>query len=550
MNSQKLTAIPFTAMPGASLLFQHYLYENDRVIDLYRADGIRKLADLAPRVAAQSYQREVLADALKRQNELFGAGAKTFENIELLRKPETVAIVTGQQAGLFSGPLYTIYKALTAIKLAEKVRATGISVVPIFWVASEDHDYQEVSYIHMVDREGHLNTIKHDAGEAAGKSSVGSLKLEHNIEASINALLNQLPESEFTQQLISHLREAYQPGTGFAVAFAKLLAKLFADYGVILLDPQDETCKQLARPVYEKALLNSKELAQALVAQSKTLESAGYHAQIHTHAEMSLLLVNEDGQRTAMVQNGENFTLKSSGKSYTRNEMLGKLELHAELFSPGVALRAVVQDHLLPTIAYIAGPAELAYFAQLKPVYQHYQRVAPLIIARAGFTVIQDRFQHLLQKFDLDFTALFNGQDQVFRHIIESRADNETTNIFNETDEIFNAQLEKLRVALIKVEPTLADALHGSKDKIFYQLHNLRTRFVNSSAKREETTARQLEKLFAVLYPEKNLQERELNVYYFLARYGLEFIDTIYQNIEIEVEPLLSTSAGHQLLLI
>ncbi|MEW6733631.1 MAG: bacillithiol biosynthesis cysteine-adding enzyme BshC [Acidobacteriota bacterium] len=527
-------SLSFTVIPRTTRLFNDYLYDHNRVIQFYRSSEHSQLPlnQFAHKITAQSFERGMVADALERQNRRFGSSSLTFQYIDLLRDPDTVAVVTGQQAGLFAGPLFTIYKALTAIKLAENLRQQGSKAVPIFWIASEDHDYQEVNHCQVVNNEGQLIKIQYESCLPAGERSVGDIKLQAEIAERITELFAILPKSEFVEQLEKDLRDAYQVGIGFAEAFARLLARLFANYGVILLDPQEPELKQLAARVYEPVLRNCEQVAEQLVKQSHTLEEAGYHAQIHTSLDMVPLFVCENNQRSAMTREGNCFILKTTSQCRSLSDLLQLMEKDPAAFSPSVAIRPAVQDWLLPTLIYVAGPAETAYFAQLRPVYQFLDRIPPSIVPRASLTVIPERFATLLEKYELKFEDLFAGSESVMRKVVEKSLDANTAAVFEETEQIFNTQLDKLRNALSGVDATLADALEGGRDKILYQVQNLRNRFVNNRTKREDTVARQIERMFNLLYPTKNLQERELNVYYFLARYGYGFIDTLYQAIE------------------
>jgi bacillithiol biosynthesis cysteine-adding enzyme BshC len=533
----------FTKIPRTTELFSDYLYQKERVLGFYQVDGWPhgSLCEYAGEVIARDFPRDLVADALTEENQRFGSPARTFENIELLRRPDTVAVVTGQQAGLFMGPLFAIYKAITAVKIAENLCAQGQPAVPVFWIASEDHDYEEVSHCHIVNNDGKLVEIRYAAGQPAGMPSIGDIKLSDDIEDQIKLLFASLPESEFVGALAQDLRAAYQSGVGFAEAYGRLLARFFQRYGVILLDPQHASLKRLAAQAYEPALRNCEKLARDLVEQSRALEAAGYHAQIHASLDMVPLFFSDNGQRSAIIRDGERFILKSTSRSLSLDELLEQMKAHPEHFSPSVVLRPIAQDLLLPTVAYIGGPSEVAYFAQLRPIYQFFQRKPPMIMARASLTLLQERFANILKKYNLEFEDVLAGQDGIMRKIVEGNLDTRITATFEETEKIFQEQLDSLRDLLINVEPTLAEAIKGSREKIFYQLNNLRTRFINNSAKREETTARHVEKALAVLYPNKNLQERELNIYYFLARYGYDFIDMLHHSIE----PIAD---GHQLL--
>jgi bacillithiol biosynthesis cysteine-adding enzyme BshC len=528
--------IRFSQIPRMSRLFNDFLYDFDRVSRFYQPDGLR-LASLVSRsreVTAQSFSRDAVADALADQNARAGAGPLTFANLERLRQPDSVVVITGQQAGLFTGPLYTILKALTAIKLAEHLRAEGVNAVPMFWIAAEDHDFAEVNHTRLVNREGQLTTITYTACSPKEGKPVGHVRLAEGIAENIDQLAAALPESEFSPRLIEDMRDSYRPGASFAEAFARMMMKLFGHFGVVLINPLDDRLKQVAGEIYARAMSHAPEFASRLVNESAALEASGYHAQVYTSPEAVPLFMLDEGRRTAMVRRDDGrFYLKNGEKSFGADELLETVERCPSCFSPNVTLRPIVQDFLLPTAVYIGGPAEIAYFAQLRPNYSLLGRVDPVVAPRASFTLIEKRHAKTMSKYGIEFTDLFKGFEEVMKTVVERSLDQNTAMVFDETEKVFNEQLEKLRESLLAVDPTLAEALKGGREKIFYQLHNLRTRFVHNRSKRDETTKQQVERLFAALYPNKNLQEREINACYFLARYGYELIDRLYEEVEI-----------------
>jgi bacillithiol synthase len=530
------TAISFGAIPKISQLYKDYLYDFDRVSRFYETEGrdVASLVARAARVTAQPFARDTVADVLAEQNRQAGAGEATFANIDRLRQTDSVVVITGQQAGLFAGPLYTIFKALTAIKLAEKLRAEGVNAVPMFWIAAEDHDFEEVNHTRLVNREGQLTTITYTACSPKEGKPVGHVKLAEGISENIEQMLAALPESEFVPQLAEDLRTAYQAGDSFAAAFGKLMMRWLNKFGVVLINPLDDRLKHVSGEIYTNAFARSPEFAAQLVNESAALEAAGYHAQVFTSREAVPLFMLDEGRRTALVRREDGrFHLKNGEKSFAADELLDTVTRCPNCFSPNVTLRPIVQDYLLPTVAYIGGPAEIAYFAQLRPNYNLLGRVPPVVLPRASFTLIEKRHAKTLSKYHLQFTDLFNGLEEVRRRVIEEGLDATTADLFAETERLFQTQLEKLRASLVAVDPTLADALKGGHDKILYQLQNLRTRFINNRGKRDETALQQLERLFAVLYPNKGLQERELNFAYFLARYGYELIDRLYEEVDL-----------------
>jgi bacillithiol synthase len=528
--------ISFDQIPRTSRLFNDFLYNFDRVSRFYHPGGldVSSLVARAPKVAAQTFSRDAVVDALADQNAQAGASDLTFANIERLRQKESVVVITGQQAGLFTGPLYTVFKALTAIKLAEHLRAQGLNVVPMFWIASEDHDFEEVNHTRLINRDGHLVTITYAGCSPKEGKPVGDVKLNEKISENIDELIAALPESEFMPRLVDDLRDSYKAGANFADAFGRMMIKLFGKFGVVLIDPLDDRLKAVAGEIYASAMSNAPEFASRLLNASAQLEASGYHAQVYANAEAAPLFMLDEGRRTAMTRREDGrFYLKGSEKSFGAAELLETVRRCPSCFSPNVTLRPIVQDFLLPTLAYIGGPAEIAYFAQLRPNYGLLNRVDPVALPRASFTLIEKRHAKTMSKYGVKFTDLFAGFEEVMKTVVERSLDQNTATLFDETEKVFNDQLDKLNASLASVDPTLPDALKGGREKILYQLHNLRTRFVHNRGKRDEGAKQQIERLFTALYPNKNLQEREVNVFYFLARYGYELIDRIYDEVEV-----------------
>lgn len=528
-------AIRFTDIPRTAGLFTDFLYRYDKVARFYPDSprSLSSLAERARRIGGLEYDRERVADALTRINSAAGSSPATFQNIDMLRRPGSVAVVTGQQAGLFTGPLYTIHKALTVVKLARCLREQGLEAAPVFWIASEDHDYDEVNHCRVIDREGRLNEIKYEACDRAPDIPVGRVKICDDIGEKIDEFLAQLPPSEFIPDLEADLRESYSPGRGFADGFASLLARLFRDYGVVLLDPLDEDLKHVAAPLYAQAIEKSGEIARALVERSADLERAGYHAQIHVSEDMVPVFVMDGGRRAAMIEHDETFTIKNSDRSFSKKDLVDLARRCPACFSPNVTLRPVAQDYLLPTAAYIGGPAEIAYFAQLGAVYEILDRPRPCVLPRASITIVEGRHQKTMKKHGLTLADFFEGLHPAVTKVVEQGLDRDTANAFSETERVFKEQLNKLERVLRKSDATLAASLNRARQRVMHQIEHLRTRFVHTSARREETTYRQVERACTTLFPNKNLQERELNLYYFLSRYGRGLLDEIYDDVEI-----------------
>jgi bacillithiol biosynthesis cysteine-adding enzyme BshC len=535
--------VPFTAIPRTSALFADYLYAPEKVARFYDHtwEGVEGLARLAPQIAASATGRDRLADALAEQNRAFGSSELALEHVEMLRRPDSVAVVTGQQAGLFGGPLFTVYKALTAIQLAARLRDRGVAAVPVFWIASEDHDFEEVNHVTVAGRDARLETVRVEPCGHQPDQPVGNISLCAEIGERVDAFFAALPETIFTEELRRDLAAAYAPGAGFAEAFARLMAKLFAPFGVVLLDPLSPALKGLASPTYLAAIQHAPEIAEALVERSRELVEAGYHAQVFTSSDMVPLFIMEENRRRAMVRREDRFALKSGERDYTTKELLELARFCPTCMSPNVTLRPAVQDTLLPTVAYVGGPAEVAYFAQLQPVYHIVGRPMPVIVPRASATLVDRESAKTLARCEIRIEELFEDVEAALRKVVEHSVDASAIELFDETERDLQAHLERLADALSGVDPTLVDSLDGARHKMLYQLGKLRTRFVHRATERDATLRRKLDALEALLHPNRGLQERTLNAYTYLALTGYRLVEDIAGALDPE-------SRDHQVL--
>lgn len=528
--------LPFEQIPHQSRLFLDYLRDPVALRRFYPS-AVRfhhELAARAPEVLkAHKTDRRSLCDALEAMNRNWGAGKETLANIERLRADDCLAVVTGQQAGLFTGPLYTIYKALSAVKLAGCLTQRGTTAVPVFWIATEDHDFPEVATAEFIGCDCRLASVEASQAMHAGDVPVGRVTLDATIEETIKRLLDVLPTTEFTPDLEKLVRETWQPGRTFGEAFARMMLKLVGCYGLVLLDPLDARLKHLAAPLYAEAARLAPEIAGALVARSRELEESGYHAQVLvTGDSFPLFLHTKDGARRSVTRADDGtYKLKDASEAYTAEE-LNELALNEpERFSPNVTLRAVVQDYLLPTVAYLGGAAEIAYFAQTAEVYRTLNRPVTPILPRSSLTIVERRTGRTLERYGLDLSDLFAGYESVIARVVEEHLGAETAQAFAHTEETFKRELDTLEEQLRNIDPTLAEALETGRRKIHYQLEGLRTRFHRAQMGRDRAAHRQLERAIAALYPGKTLQERHINIASLLARHGSYVISWIYDAI-------------------
>jgi bacillithiol synthase len=535
----RVETISFDQIPHQSRLFLDYLRDPLELRRFY-PEAVRHHFELTSRREAvlKNYQtnRGRLCDALERMNRNWGAGEQTLGNLKLLRESDCIAVVSGQQAGLFTGPLYTIYKALSAVKLAECLSQRGIKSVPVFWMATEDHDFAEVSKAEVINRDCTLSSVELPADLHSDGLPVGRVTLNQSIAAAVQSLLASLPQTEFTEEVARLLTDSYQAGAGFGEAFARLMTRILGTKGLILLDPLDSELKALAAPLYAEAAQRAHELALAIVSRSQALEEAGYHAQV-TPSENSFPLFLHDGEgaRHALSRTAKgNYQTKAGGVEYTSDELAGLALREPERFSPNVTLRAVVQDFLLPTIAYYGGAAEIAYFAQTAEVFRILKRPATPILPRASLTFVEKHTGRSLERYGTKLSDFFEGPDHVKARVVAGYLGKETAEAFEHTTQTFNTELDALQEQLRRVDQTLADALDKGRRKINYQVDGLRTRFNRAQVARDEAVNRQLEHAFDLLYPGKTLQERRINITSLLARHGRYVVDWIFDAIDLD----------------
>jgi bacillithiol biosynthesis cysteine-adding enzyme BshC len=526
----KAQCLAFTQIPHSTRLFLDYLSYTPSVRDFYPRSPIFSewVKDESQRVVYDSARRGTVSEILERQNRAWGASSKTMANIERLRRG-ALAAVTGQQVGLFGGPLFSIFKALTAVKLAEEATAAGVECVPIFWLATEDHDLAEVNHVGLASEHGAPELF---AVESHGvvDAPVGAVKFGREIEPVVERAVALLGGSEVT----TWLREAYRPGETLGSAFALLFARLFADWGVILLDPADKDFHELAKPLFGAAVERASELDEALLARGKALEVAGYHQQVKVTSASTLLFEVKNGARTVVRRknngvNGGEFLVGEDRVS--SKELVDRIEQAPEKFNPNALFRPVVQDYLLPTLVYTGGPAEVAYFAQAAVVYEKLLgRVTP-IPPRFSATLLEAKLERILTRYQLGLPDVLLGPEKL-REVIAARSlPSDLQTRFSDAYASAEKTMAAVRESIGKLDSTLVGAADRVRTRLWYQINRLHRRASRAELLRNEVITRHADALSDALFPHKALQEREVAGVSFVARYGTELLANLYQKI-------------------
>lgn len=488
----KAGCLRYTSLPGASRLYSDFLYHFERVSRFYQRP-YQDLASFRAAAAEVSYpldRRRAIVAALSKRNPDSPALRK-------LAEPGTVAVVTGQQVGLFSGPAYTVYKALTAAKLAARLTGEGIPAVPVFWLATEDHDYAEIAAAWGFNA-AHEPVKFEIADPTAPPGPVGPLVPPRYPVEELRTALAGFP---FGAEAAALAEESYAPGRSLGEAFAHLLRRLLPGTDLILLDPLDPEIRSAAAPFLREAALAHEELIPALIERNGELERAGYHAQVHVEAKSSLFFLLEGGRRIA---------LKRNQVPLDRPEAL----------SPNALLRPVMQDYLLPTVAYVGGPAELAYLAQSEVIYRRLLGRFPVVAPRAGFTLLDARAVKLLDRYSLRIEDLFEGPLALRERIARTLTPPDLIAKFAAASEAIAAAAGTLDTGLKAFDPTLSAAFAKSRAKIAHQMRKTEAKVRREALRRDQRAQSEAAFLENSIYPLEHLQERFYGILPFLAQHG------------------------------
>jgi bacillithiol biosynthesis cysteine-adding enzyme BshC len=516
---------------GTGTAGSYFAYDRHNIGDQQAAAAV---------AADRPHDRSVLADVLAEQNAAWdNDGAGVQAHIDALRDPETIAVVTGQQVGLFGGSLYTIYKTSTALAWAQHLaETTGRTVVPVFWIEGEDHDFQEIAQTHVLHR-NNVVTLNY-APDPAPAGPVGPHALGDAIRAPLNALDEALPPSDFKPGVYGAVKDAYTSERTLEDAFARLISTWFADTGLVLLNPDARRLKQLVRPLIAHDMDYSAQAIEAVRAAGEALQANGYHMQVQARPT-NFFWMEDDGRYAIDANDDGTYTLRHDGRTWSRDELQRRIEETPERFSPNVVTRPLVQDQLLPTAAYVAGPGEISYFAQYRGVYEWAGTTMPLIVPRASMTLVESKVQKVLNKYDLSVRDVEQQTaEQLFQSVVIDAMDVNIDKAFGQTASRIHKALNDLKPTAEAVDATLGRSVEATRASVVNEMNDLKQRVVRAEKRQQDEVRAQIEKACVNLMPTRNLQERTLNPTYFFNKYSMDLLDTIRAHID-------TSNASHRL---
>lgn len=512
-----------------------YAYNYPTVASLYAGDPASPDAwrDAIARTQRRQRSPEAIARVLAAQQQRRGAPTAARTAAGTLADARAVAVVTGQQAGAFGGPLFTLLKAITAIQLARRTATDhGVPAVAVFWVDAEDHDWEEVGSCTVLDGSFQTRTITVPAPQGAGELPVAALTLDEHIELPLQELDAALSGTDFTEWVMESLRAAYKPGAGMADAFARWLEGLLGAYGLVVFDSSDTAAKPLARDVFTRELAQPGRTSALAAAAGDALAARGHQPQVTPNPD-SLALFRLDGGRRPIRRQEDRFV--AGDRVFTAQALADEAAADPAHFSPNVLLRPIVQDTLFPTIAYVAGPSELAYLGQLGGVYEQFGIPMPLMYPRATATLVDAAGARFLARYNVPLEELQRQDESGLNRLLESQLPAEVEQSLRDAEDRIRHTMQRVVEAMPALDPTLAGAANTTLGKMEHDLHALHGKVIQAAKRRDETLRRQFTRAQAQIFPLGHPQERTLGVVFFLNRYGPALVDRLLEELPLEL---------------
>ena len=528
-------SVDIRRFPWIRRLATDYAFDFARLGDFFAGDPGDPGAwrDAIARASNHHRQRGALVEVLRAQQQRRNAPPESAAAADILVDPRSVAIVTGQQAGLFGGPLFTLLKALTAIQLAERVRTEHqVPAVAVFWVDAEDHDWDEVKTCGVFDADHAPRSVSIGDVPGAHAGPVARVRLNDTIDGALSELESKLPATEFTPALLDELRRCYQPGTGMADAFSRWLEHVLGPRGLVVFDSSDPAAKPLVAGVFVREIAHPGEAAHLAAEAGAALAARGYHAQVTPHTDsLSLFHINAGRDTIKIAADG----FQVGGDTQSGAALLERAQQNPAEFSPNVLLRPIVQDTLFPTACYVAGPSELAYLGQLRRVYDAFEVPMPLIQQRATATIVDSNAMRFLSKHDVALEALRAQDEAALNDLLIAQLPTSVEVAMQVAGDTVEQRMDALARELARIDATLEGAARSTASRMQDDLKKLHTKVVQAAKRKDETLRRQFHHARAQAFPGGHPQEREIGFVTFLNKYGPALVDRLLEALPPEM---------------
>ncbi|MFQ5882558.1 MAG: bacillithiol biosynthesis cysteine-adding enzyme BshC [Candidatus Methylomirabilales bacterium] len=532
MQAPRIEVVDVAPLPRVNPLFRDYVKAAPSLRDFYQWDPRERQDRLLQCLTRRSYPREQLVAILSDQNRAWGAGEAILTSIGRLRDPQAVMVVTGQQVGLLGGPLYTLYKALTAVALARQMESHWqIPCLPLFWMDSEDTDFAEIDHLYMPDAQDQVAPLRYAPLDGFGSH----LPATHILTSEIGGVLAAVEEATFPgpvrEKILTLLRDCYRPGATLVSAFARLLTSLLGERGPILVDPADPRLKALACPLFLQETGTAPASARLVQTAGEKLRGLGYRPHIRLTGEGPNLFYLEGGRRP--LKGGVHGVLIAGTRRWLERQELQRLVEEApEHFSPNVALRPLMESFLFPAVAHVGGPHEIAYYSQLRGLYDHFGIPMPCILPRASLTLVEGRIERLLKKHDLTFGALRKDHEGLMNQVLRRSLPQSFASKRERALQTILKNFGELKEMVATLDPTLAPRVGSAEGLVKKQMEELERLLLRSFKRRNHEVQNQVFRILAHLLPRGELQERVYGLIPYLFRHGPSLIDLIGATID------------------
>jgi bacillithiol biosynthesis cysteine-adding enzyme BshC len=517
--------IEIRRFPWIKRLAADYAFDYPRLAEFFAGDPTDPAAwrDAIGRAQRHPRDRDRIADIVVAQQRRRGAPPDALAAAARLRDPRSVAIVTGQQAGLFGGPLFTLLKAITTIRLAERTAVEHrVPTVAVFWIDAEDHDWHEVQACGVLNADLELVRAALGHPPGAGEGPVARVRLDQSIEAAVALLATTLPATEFTPGLLDAIRAAYAPGAGMVDAFASWMETWLGPRGLVVFDSSDPAAKPLVANLFAREIEHAGETSRLAAGAGASLTALGYHAQVEPQQDQAALF-HIDGTRSTIRVGDE------------RDALLQRVGTNPAEFSPNVLLRPLVQDTLFPTVCYVAGPNELAYLAQLRGIYQAFGVPMPLMQQRGSATLLDSNAMRLLSRHDdLVFESLRAQDEAALNALLKAHMPAAVETSLDEASRALVERMEALSKAVAQLDATLEAAARSTLGRMQDDLKKLQGKIIHAAKRKDETLRRQFKHAQAQAFPGGQPQEREVGFVYFLDKYGASLVDRLSEELPLD----------------
>ncbi|MTI88759.1 MAG: bacillithiol biosynthesis cysteine-adding enzyme BshC [Balneolaceae bacterium] len=524
----------FSKLPFSSL-FQTYISNFSKLSSLYTYNPLRD-ADIEKRskqLKGGTHRTDYIT-ALKDYHTSLGIEEEQDAPLQKLRQDNVLTVVTGQQLGVYGGPLFTVYKTATAILLARKwEEKLNRPVVPVFWMADEDHDFDEIAWTGILGRKD-FHKIKLD--KEGNNFAVADQLINAEFLSFKEKVKEELFDTDFTEALWSQLQGYYKEGHTHGQAFARLINHWFAKEGVLIAGSNYPAVKELLKAELKHSIEEADPIHQAIEKQSTEVDE-GYHQQV-TNGDTNLFYVSKEQGRVKIQKDGSGW--KAADTNWNHEQLLQAIEDQPHAFSPNVFMRPILQDKLLPTLGYVAGPGEIAYYAQMKKLYHEFDLEMPVIFPRLSITLIESGISRITEKLPFDFSDYSKRIEDLEKEFVEQADTPDLEAVFGKWKQDIQSTTERPSKVINEIDPTLDGTVGKTIAGFSNELDKLKGKVYRSIKQQEVTQIKRIEKIKVNLFPDGGLQERSVSPVYFMNKYGLDIWSKLIDELE-EQELDLST---------